>query len=226
MALMVFSSVRAALRAGMTTTTLASRLAVGMARQDTSTPFSRLRCRTPSVDHGVKAWQASLDVHRPVGFTRRPRPVLTPAQERAVAAAVRAAKAGDEDAVRVLYVRFADHVYGYVRSIVRDEHDAEDVTQAIFAKLIVAIHRYEPRAAPFSRWLLRLAHNAAVDHLRPQRSPPAAEVPGLHVAADDGDVQLRRMLQIALERIPADQGEVIVLRQIAGLTPGETAARL
>ena len=174
----------------------------------------------------MKAWSTSLDAQRPAGFTRRPRAVLTAEEERVVAAAVRAAKAGDEDAVRFLYLRFADHVYGYVRSIVRDEHEAEDVTQHVFAKLLVTLDRYEPRGVPFSRWLLRLSHNAAIDHLRGQRLLPVPEVHGADDAADDGDVHLRRLLRIALERLPDDQREVLVLRHLAGLTPAEVAARM
>ena len=59
--------------------------------------------------------------------------------------------------MRMLYLRYADNVYGYVCSIVRDEHEAEDVTQQVFAKLMTAIARYEPRSVPFSAWILRIS---------------------------------------------------------------------
>ena len=91
-------------------------------------------------------------------------------------AAVARAKDGDADALRYLYLRYADNVYGYVCSIVRDEYEAEDVTQHIFAKLLTAIHRYEPRVVPFSAWILRVAHNAAIDHVRTRRPVPIEEV--------------------------------------------------
>ena len=58
----------------------------------------------------------------------------------------------------------------------RDEHEAEDVTQQIFAKLLTTIDRYEPRQVPFSAWILRVAHNAAIDHLRARRPVPLEEV--------------------------------------------------
>src|SRR5215212_2017156 len=72
------------------------------------------------------------------------------------------AKQGDSDAIRYLYLRFADNVYGYARSIVRDEHEAEDVTQQVFARLMGSIERYEQRSVPFSSWLLRITHNMAI----------------------------------------------------------------
>ena len=76
------------------------------------------------------------------------------------------AKEGDQEAVRFLYVVYVHNVYGYVRSIVRDDHEAEDVTQHVFAKLITAIVKYDDRGVPFFAWLLRLARNVAIDQLR------------------------------------------------------------
>src|SRR5918996_4888652 len=109
-------------------------------------------------------------------FRRRRALDQSPATERLVIAAVARAKEGDSDALRFLYLRYADNVYGYVCSIVRDEHEAEDVTQHIFAKLLTALERYEPRVVPFSAWILRVAHNAAIDHMRSRRAIPCEEV--------------------------------------------------
>jgi DNA-directed RNA polymerase specialized sigma24 family protein len=79
------------------------------------------------------------------------------------------AKEGDRDALTFLYVRYADNIYGYVRSIVRDEHEAEDITQQLFSKLTFALSRYEPRSVPFSAWILRVARNLAIDHIPRER---------------------------------------------------------
>ena len=91
----------------------------------------------------------------------------------AIARAVARAKSGDMDAVHFLYLRYKDNIYGYVLSIVRDAHEAEDVTQTVFMKLISAIHRYEPRQVTFTAWILRVAHNVAIDSLRQRRRCPA-----------------------------------------------------
>ena len=80
--------------------------------------------------------------------------------------AVPAARDGDPDALRFLYLRYADNVYSYVCSIMRDEHEAEDVTQGIFARLPAALQRYRPQVVPFSSWIMRVAHNAAIDSVR------------------------------------------------------------
>jgi RNA polymerase sigma-70 factor, ECF subfamily len=147
-------------------------------------------------------------------------------ESRLVSDAVAAAKAGDTSALGFLYTRFGDDVCGYVRSIVQDAHEAEDVTHNVFAKLMVAIQKYEPREVPFAAWILRVARNSALDHVRARRQIPFEEV-----RTDDGGheqvgFERARCLRDALMRLPAEQREVLVLRHLVGLSPGEIADRL
>ncbi len=141
--------------------------------------------------------------------------------------AVNSAKAGDGDAISYLYVRFSANVYGYARSIIRDEHEAEDVTQQVFAKLITAISKYEQRDVPFTAWILRITHNLAIDHLRRMRSIPCEEVRAPNAANDEETNRERaRSLSDALADLPAEQRQVLVLRHVVGMSPGEIADRL
>jgi RNA polymerase sigma-70 factor, ECF subfamily len=160
-------------------------------------------------------------------FRRRRAPDRSPAAERLVPEAVARAKLGDADALRFLYLRYADCVYGYVCSIVRDEHDAEDVTQHIFAKLMTALARYEPRVVPFSAWILRVAHNAAIDHKRTRLPVPCEDV-GVRDIADDSAGGRERFadLRLALAALPREQRDVLVMRFLIGLTPSEVAERI
>jgi RNA polymerase sigma-70 factor, ECF subfamily len=150
------------------------------------------------------------------------------AGNRAVAQAVVRAKQGDREALRYLYVHYADHVYGYVASIVRDEHEAEDVTQHLFAKLMTALPKYEPREVPFSAWILRVARNVAVDHMRQRRAIPCEEVRELDTRQNDDDASRMRTLGLrdALATLPEEQRQVVVMRHLIGLTPGEIAGRM
>src|SRR3954454_16288758 len=143
-----------------------------------------------------------------------------------VLAAATGAKSGDPDAIRFLYLRYADNVYGYVCSIVRDEHEAEDVTQQIFAKLLTALQRYEPRSVPFSAWILRIAHNAAIDHMRSRRAVPCEEVRSPELEDVDLSRERSRDLQTALDKLPPEQRDVIVMRFVMGLSPKEIADRI
>lgn len=144
----------------------------------------------------------------------------------AIARAVIRAKSGDQEAIRFLYVRYKDNIYGYVLSMIRDHHEAEDVTQQVFLKLMGVIHKYEPRQVPFTSWLLRVARNVAVDHLRRQRSVPCEEVYEPLRQADDSARERRWGLEQALEVLSEEQRNVIVLRHLVGLTPGEIATRM
>jgi RNA polymerase sigma-70 factor (ECF subfamily) len=145
---------------------------------------------------------------------------------RRVSQAVRRAQLGDREAIGFLYARYADNVHGYVRSIVHDSHEAEDVTQQVFAKLIRVIGKYEEREVPFLAWVLRVARNVAVDHLRRQHLVPVEEI-RISDAGSGDPAGTRRMrdLREALSELPKDQCEVLVLRHFAGLSPLEIAAR-
>jgi RNA polymerase sigma-70 factor (ECF subfamily) len=148
------------------------------------------------------------------------------AMTRRISQAVKAAQCGDRDALGFLYVRYADNIYGYVRSIVQDAHEAEDVTQQVFAKMIHVIGKYEEREVPFFAWILRVARNVAVDHLRRQRVIPVEEVrTSDEGVGDPAGGRPMNELRDALLTLPADQREVLVLRHFAGLSPPEIALR-
>ena len=168
-----------------------------------------------------------LDTTRPAGrFRTKTRLDEGPELDRVVAQAVARAKEGDQEAVRFLYLRYVDNVYGYVRSIVRDEYEAEDITQQLFSKLTFALSRYEPRSVPFAAWILRVARNLALDHVRAARAIPCEEVRPVDSVADDFSFERSWALQDALDALPRDQRQVLILRHVAGMSPGEIARSL
>ena len=150
----------------------------------------------------------------------------TGASDRLLERAIARAKGGDTSALHYLYVRYADDVYRYIQSIVRDSHEAEDITHNVFAKLIFAIRKYEERAVPFSAWILRVARNAALDHLRARRMVPSEEVRTSDERSDEIAFERCGCLKDALDRLPEAQREVLVLRHVVGLSPAEIAELL
>jgi RNA polymerase sigma-70 factor, ECF subfamily len=139
--------------------------------------------------------------------------------------AVARAKTGDRAALEYLYIRYSNNVYGYVRSIVRNDHDAEDVTQHVFAKLMTSLCKYDDRGVPFFAWLLRMSRNVAIDHLRANRVTPSDTLEDRDAASTD-DVDQSLTVRDAFSALPADQREVIVLRHVLGFSPGEIATKL
>lgn len=144
---------------------------------------------------------------------------------RLVTQAVKRAQTGDRDALGFLYARYADNIYGYVLSIVRDHHQAEDITQHVFAKLLRAIGKYEERDVPFLAWVLRVARNVAVDYIRAERLVPVEEVRQI----DHGGTWERLLdgrtqeLRDAFAALPQSQREVVILRHYGGFSPSEIA---
>jgi RNA polymerase sigma-70 factor (ECF subfamily) len=150
------------------------------------------------------------------------------ADVRVLTVAISRARLGDREALRYLYIRYADNVYSYVVTIVHDPHEAEDVTQHVFVKLLTIIASYDEARAPFATWIMRVARNAAIDHLRQLRMVPCEEV-RRDVEADtvaDEERQRSLLLREVLAMLPPDQRQVILLRHLVGLTPGEIADRL
>ena len=130
------------------------------------------------------------------------------------------------EAIRFLYLRYRNNIYGYVLSMLRDPHDAEDVTQHVFLKLISAIGRYQAREVPFTSWILRVARNAALDHLRQRRALPCEEVFGPTRKFDDAGRDRRWGLEQALQALSEDERGVVMMRHLVGLSPGEIADRM
>lgn len=166
------------------------------------------------------AGRTQVGFKRRVGFDTDHRPGEL---QRAVARA----QAGDGAAIAYLYLRFADNVYGYARSLVVDDHEAEDIVQQVFARLITTIGSYQDRnGIPFSAWLLRITRNLAIDHLRRQRAVPCGEpIADGEPRPEAGDA-LALALRDSLAELPVGQREVVVLRHVAGWSAAEIAARL
>src|SRR3954471_546778 len=156
----------------------------------------RLAIQTGELTRYVSRQRAQSNVGRFARWEQGP----AEADDATIMRAVSRAQEGDTEALHFLYIRYADSVLGYVRSIVSDHHEAEDVTQNVFAKLMTAIRKYERRNVPFSAWILRVARNAALDHLRAKRLVPCEEVRTSEESHDQASFDRIQSLREALER--------------------------
>jgi RNA polymerase sigma-70 factor (ECF subfamily) len=135
----------------------------------------------------------------------------------------------DQDAFGELYDRHVVRVYRHIYYMVGSPAEAEDLTAQTFLRAWEAIERYQVRGAPFVSWLLRIAHNLGVSHLRSKR-----ESSQLH----DGivDDKLRRdpewvyqqtaeeeLVHAAILKLREEQRQVIILRFIEDLDYREVA---
>jgi RNA polymerase sigma-70 factor (ECF subfamily) len=115
--------------------------------------------------------------------------------------------------------------------MVGSREEAMDLTQEAFIKAWQALPAWEPQAQ-FHTWLFRIASNTALDALRRRRTVEwAALDDDFDRAADGPDPQAqleskRRLMAMdaALARLPAEQREAILLREVEDLSYAEIAA--
>ncbi|MEW6321654.1 MAG: sigma-70 family RNA polymerase sigma factor [Acidobacteriota bacterium] len=145
-------------------------------------------------------------------------------------------RAGDSLAWETFVRYFQGRIYGLARSYVDDREEAADLAQDIFVRLFEIRDRWA-HADDFVPWMFHVARNQAIDFLRRRRvrrpavAIPAEDVPAL---ADRGESpeayaigqSRREQLWQALRRLSALSREILVLRDVHGLSVQETAAVL
>jgi len=141
------------------------------------------------------------------------------------------AQQGDRAALEELYLIHFDRIYNYLHVSVRNRLDAEDLTTQTFVKMLESIGRFRWQSAPFSAWLFRIAHNLAIDHFRARnRLQPAedASEPDTESSAEEqalNAIGQEGMLEL-IDRLSAEQRQVLALKFLYGFGNAETAAIL
>lgn len=149
-----------------------------------------------------------------------------------------AASRGDGAAYRGLVERYQGRVYSLVYGMVRNREDARDITQDAFVKAYRNLSTFRLESG-FYTWLYRIAMNLAIDFVR-KRSRREISSFDEGVAARDGDEiaeahnddgpsrqlerkQLFGKIMDAMELLPEDQRQVILLRELEGMQYREIA---
>ena len=141
---------------------------------------------------------------------------------------------GDGEALGEIYDRHGRRVYSLVLRIVRDQGDAEELVQEVFAQAWQQCARYAPSRGSVAAWLLTMARSRAIDRLRARRSRPDvghAEVPDAPddtPGADDrlDDATRAAGVRTALDSLPFMERLAIELAFFEGYTHTEIAERL
>jgi RNA polymerase sigma-70 factor (ECF subfamily) len=176
--------------------------------------------------HAIRLAADGLQAANTGRLRRRTRDCFPDTDQVFVCSAVNAARQGDREALRFLYLRYADSVFSSVCSVVNDEHAAEDVTQTVFARLPLRLQHYQPGEAAFGTWITRVAYNASIDYLRAQRAVPCAEIHDSHEFREDVSADRLQAIRQALGALPDEQREVLVMRFVLGMKAAEIGERL
>ena len=135
--------------------------------------------------------------------------------------------AGDAVAFEQLYARHRGKLYRYLQRQLRDNAVADELFQDVWQRVIAARSGWKPDAG-FATWLYTIAHHRLGDHWRSLKHRPSAPADAdermARVADPDtpervlSEFERRRQLQLALDDLPEEQREVLLLRLEQELT--------
>jgi len=145
---------------------------------------------------------------------------------------------GEQELFSDLVQRYQGRLVNYLYRLLRNAPEAEDLAQEVFLKLYRALDRYDP-SYKFSTWLFRVAQNAAIDQIRKRRLQLVSmdragdgtsgsgtwEFPSSDPSpyGDLRNTERGEAIQEAIDELPWDYRELIVLRHFGELSYDEIA---
>lgn len=114
-----------------------------------------------------------------------------------------------------LYDENFARIWAFVIRRVRDRAVAQDVTSEVFHQALKNLKRFEWRGVPFAAWLYRIAANAVNDHFAKtsrERSADDHHFESGERTPEIEQVETRATLFRLVDRLPADQRRVLVMR--------------
>jgi RNA polymerase sigma-70 factor (ECF subfamily) len=142
------------------------------------------------------------------------------------------AKSGDVEAFGELYERYAADIFRFLASQMSSQLDAEDLTEDVFMRAWRYLPRYKDQGHPFSAYLYRIARNAVAEFYRKAKKTSSVSVDNVVLTDEKQTSNPKQMLSTtqehqalyeALGELREDYRQVLILRFINGLSPGEIA---
>lgn len=146
---------------------------------------------------------------------------------------VRRAAAGDERAYARLVQLYQSRLFNFVRSMVRNDELAEDITQEAFVKAFFNLKRLQ-NPGSFKSWLFRIANNGTLDYLRRKKFQLVDVDEQIHESYVDerdpesGALEYERLVHVrkALDKLKPEQKAILVMCDLQGLSYADIAAVL
>jgi RNA polymerase sigma-70 factor, ECF subfamily len=148
---------------------------------------------------------------------------------------VRRVRGGETALFELIMRRYNQRIFRTVRSILRDDAEAEDVMQQAYVNAYTHLDQFAERAT-FATWLTRIAINEAFARIRPRALRIAHDVDDtmmeqLPSNAPDPEQQataaeLRSLVEAEIGRLPEAYRTVLMLREVEGLDTSEVASCL
>ena len=138
----------------------------------------------------------------------------------------------DQEAFGELYERYVKKIYNYIYYRTSNQHDAEDLTARVFYRAMGHIGNYEDKGVPFQAWLYRIAHNLVANFHRDKsrrKIIPLDEFVASTLSSDAPDRRAedneeREQLMAAIERLPEERQQLLILKFVEHLSNAEIGA--
>lgn len=149
--------------------------------------------------------------------------------EQVIASELIAVAQASEDALELVVRQHARLVYRIAYAVLRNHHDAEDVTQETFVR-VLRWRKNLDRVRDLKAWLARIAWRIAIDRVKKKPTVPLNEVEdgGDYAKASSGDAEqsllsseMSDLMRRMIAGLPGQLREVIVLSTIQELSPAE-----
>jgi RNA polymerase sigma-70 factor (ECF subfamily) len=136
----------------------------------------------------------------------------------------------NQQVMSVLYDRYSAALFGVIKKVVTDEAAAEDLLQEVFLKIWRAGTQYNADKGRLFTWMMQVARNAAIDHIRSKRHRESIQTDELDVHTVVNEQVSTPVDHIGLKEVVAtlkpEQQEVLDLLYFGGLTQEQAAEEL
>lgn len=132
--------------------------------------------------------------------------------------------------LRELYTTYGGSVYARCRYLLRDEAQAEDALQEVFARALTHAEAFRAESSPLT-WLMKIATHHCLNQLRAERAPWRRWFEREAAARPEGDsgaqgLETRELVRSLLSRVDVETQQAVVHYWVDGMTMEEVAAAL
>jgi RNA polymerase sigma-70 factor (ECF subfamily) len=134
---------------------------------------------------------------------------------------------GDQNAFREFYEKTKTSVYGFALSIIKNTHDAEDVTQSTYVSIYHNAKNYQNRGKAMA-WVLTIAKNLCLEKMRKDKREESLPEFSDYTArfSEKMNFDEKLLVEFCLNSLKLNERKIVVLHVISGLRHREIAKLL
>ncbi len=129
---------------------------------------------------------------------------------------------GNINALEEIYNLTRKAVFSVALSVVKNPHDANDLTQTTYVKINEKIHLYKPNSNPLA-WILTITKNLSINESKKLSRSLATDFSEREFADEDAKLPEIPILKICKQVLTADELEIVLLYSISGYKHREIA---